>query len=113
MQRLFGSGGYYTYTTNAGVFYANGNNNSRTNANTNIGFRSAQSHKSEAGTPKGYRTVQGIRIRFPYFQNWGLKRKTVAVIDTGGCNYTGGIRSARPAVGCPRPALLRHFYYGN
>lgn len=52
---MFTSGGNYTNTTNAGVFYANGNNNSRTNANTNIGFRSAQSHKSKAGTPKGYR----------------------------------------------------------
>lgn len=72
---MFNSGGNYTNTTNAGVFYANGNNNSRTNANTNIGFRSAQSHKSEAGTPKGYRTVQGIRIRFPYFQIKEVKKK--------------------------------------
>lgn len=75
IQRLFHSGGNYNNTTNAGVFYANGNNNSRTNTNSNIGFRSAQSHTSEAGTPKGYRTAQGIRIRFPYFQNKEVKKK--------------------------------------
>lgn len=83
IQRLFNSGGNYNNTTNAGVFYANGNNNSRTNVNTNIGFRSAQSHTSKAGTPKGYRMVQGIRIRFPYFPAGELKRKTVAMIDYG------------------------------
>jgi hypothetical protein len=33
-------GGNWNNTSNAGVFYANGNN-SRTNSNTNIGFRSA------------------------------------------------------------------------
>jgi DNA integrity scanning protein DisA with diadenylate cyclase activity len=76
IQRLFYSGGNYTNTTNAGVFYANGNNNSRTNVNTNIGFRSAQSHTSKAGTPKGYRMVQGIRIRFPYFRKEVKKKNS-------------------------------------
>ena len=33
-------GGNWNNTSNAGVFYANGNN-SRSNSNTNIGFRSA------------------------------------------------------------------------
>ena len=83
IQRLFNSGGNYTNTTNAGVFYANGNNNTRANVRTSIGFRSAQSHTSKAGTPKGYRMVQGIRIRFPYFPAGKLKRKTVAMIDYG------------------------------
>ena len=76
IQRLFNSGGNYTNTTNAGVFYANGNNNSRTNVNTNVGFRSAQSHTSKAGTPKGYRMVQGIRIRFPYFRKEVKKKNS-------------------------------------
>lgn len=40
-ERLFYSGGDYTVTTNAGVFYAIGNHNSRTYAYTSIGFRSA------------------------------------------------------------------------
>ena len=81
IQRLFNSGGNYNNTTNAGVFYANGNNNSRTNVNTNIGFRSAQSNV-KAGTPR-VPDVQGIRIRFPYFPAGELKRKTVAMIDYG------------------------------
>ena len=40
MGRLAYRGGSRYSTTNAGVFYANGNN-FRSNANTNIGFRSA------------------------------------------------------------------------
>lgn len=41
VQRLFNSGGNYNNGTNAGVGYSNGNNTSRSNANVNIGFRSA------------------------------------------------------------------------
>ncbi len=40
-ERLFYSGGSYTSTTYAGVFYAHGYNRSRTSAATHIGFRSA------------------------------------------------------------------------
>ena len=40
-ERLFFSGGNYNYTTNAGVFYAIGNNNSRAHTHSSIGFRSA------------------------------------------------------------------------
>lgn len=40
-ERLFNSGGYYTYTTNAGVFFAYGSSSTRASAYTGIGFRSA------------------------------------------------------------------------
>jgi sulfatase modifying factor 1 len=40
-ERLFCSGGYFTYTTYAGVFCAHGSNYSRTSVLTFIGFRSA------------------------------------------------------------------------
>ncbi|NQS75226.1 MAG: SUMF1/EgtB/PvdO family nonheme iron enzyme [Peptococcaceae bacterium] len=40
-ERLFVSGGGCTVATRAGVFYATGTHYSRTNADTNIGFRSA------------------------------------------------------------------------
>ena len=106
---MFNSGGNYNNTTTAGVFYANGNNNSRTNTNTNIGFRSAQSHTSEAGTPKGYRTVQGIRIRFPYFLLKEVKKK-----NSNNYRYRRlqlcEEETSRPAVGSPRPELLRNLY---
>ena len=39
-------GGNWNNGTNAGVFYLNGNN-SRSNVNTNIGFRSALALKSD------------------------------------------------------------------
>lgn len=40
MRRLAYRGGNWNNTSNAGVFYVNGNN-SRSNANTSLGFRSA------------------------------------------------------------------------
>lgn len=40
-ERLFGAGGYYTHTAHAGVFYAYGSGNPRTNTGTNRGFRAA------------------------------------------------------------------------
>ena len=42
--RSFYCGGNYNNSSNAGVFYANGNN-SRTNTNTNISLRAAYPHR--------------------------------------------------------------------
>ena len=52
----FNCGGNYANGANAGVFYANGNNG-RTNANGNIGFRSALPHMSD---------IAGSRACFQY-----------------------------------------------
>ena len=52
----FNCGGNYANGANAGVFYANGNN-SRTNTNGNIGFRSALPHMSD---------IAGSRACFQY-----------------------------------------------
>lgn len=38
---MVNGGGNFNNTTNAGVFYSNGNNNTRSNTNANIGFRVA------------------------------------------------------------------------
>ena len=46
-KRLFNSGGNYNNTTNAGVGYCNGNNNSRSNTNANIGFRLALPYRQK------------------------------------------------------------------
>lgn len=41
IQRVVNGGGNFNNTSNAGVFYSNGNNNTRSNTNANIGFRVA------------------------------------------------------------------------
>ena len=55
--RSFYCGGNYTNGTNAGVFYANGNN-SRANTGTNISLRSAYPHVRYC-IPTGLLSVQG------------------------------------------------------
>lgn len=84
MQRLFNSGGNYTNGTNAGVFYSNGNNNSRSNTNTNIGFRAALPTKGPMHGGHGCRaSFRGKRIRPPNLSTFQeaarLKSKTAAV----------------------------------
>lgn len=57
-------GGNWNNGTNAGVFYLNGNN-SRTNSNTNIGFRSALALFVYCLRAKAQQGQQGKRDAFP------------------------------------------------
>ena len=56
---MFNCGGNYNNSSNAGVFYANGNN-ARTNTNTNISFRAAYPIVRYC-TPMGCNQHKGIR----------------------------------------------------
>ncbi|MDO4305768.1 MAG: hypothetical protein Q4C77_02960 [Eubacteriales bacterium] len=53
-------GGNWNNTSNAGVFYVN-LNNTRTNSNSNIGFRSALPSYARTGMFTNYRQCEGIK----------------------------------------------------
>ena len=60
LKRLPICGGNWNNGSNAGVFNVN-LNNTRTNSNSNIGFRSALPSYAGIGTPTGYRQCEGIK----------------------------------------------------
>ena len=62
--RVVYCGGNYNNGANAGVFYCNGGNNSRTNANGNIGFRSALPHM----VLRFYRRGSASFLRYRFFK---------------------------------------------
>ena len=62
--RMFYCGGNYNNTSNAGVFYANGNN-ARTNTGTNNSFRSACPHR-QILYAYGMQSAQGNKGSAPF-----------------------------------------------
>lgn len=64
--RLFNAGGNFNNGANAGVAYSNGNNNTRSNTNVNIGFRSALPRICQkAQSPRAGVQRKGQRVPFP------------------------------------------------
>lgn len=64
LSRFFYRGGNWNNTSNAGVFYANGNN-PRSNVNTNIGFRVALPGLAPSTFLKGNYTRTGKGVSIP------------------------------------------------
>lgn len=60
LKRLPICGGNWNNTSNAGVFYVN-LNNTRSNSNSNIGFRSALPSYAGIGMSTDYRQCEGIK----------------------------------------------------
>lgn len=82
-------GGNWNNTGNAGVFYVN-LNNTRSNSNSNIGFRSALPSMSEPGRLRTSRQYEGIKESASAPDVRQEKNGTMLTVQTGYGDSCGG-----------------------